>query len=149
MTRLSPHFTLEELTRSDKALALGIKNTPTEAHRRNLSALAVGLEWTRAILGKPLRITSGYRNPAVNRAVGGVANSDHALGFAADFEPVGLSVLDAAHRLVASPLVFDQLIHESGRGIIHLSFAPRLRMQVLTQAGGPGTPTKPGLAPLT
>lgn len=146
MTQLSPHFTLAELTRSDAADRLGIGNAPATDHLQNLRTLALGLEWTRAILGGPLKITSGYRNPEVNRSVGGVANSDHALGFAADIIPAGQSVLAAAKALAASPLVFDQLIHESGRGIIHLSFAPRMRRQVLTQKGGPGTPVTQGLS---
>jgi hypothetical protein len=142
---LTPHFTLAELTRSDAADRLGLKNAPAGDHLQNLRTLALGLEWARAILGGPLKITSGYRNPEVNQAVGGVANSDHALGFAADIIPSGKGVLEAAKLLAASPLVFDQLIHESGRGIIHLSFAPRMRRQVLTQKGGPGTPVTNGL----
>jgi zinc D-Ala-D-Ala carboxypeptidase len=143
--RLTPHFTLAELIRSDAATKLKIGNVPASDHMQNLRTLALGLEWARAILGAPLKVTSGYRNPEVNRAVGGVANSDHALGFAADIVPAGVSVLAAAKKLAASPLVFDQLIHESGRGIIHLSFAPRMRRQVLTQKGGPGTPVTKGL----
>lgn len=146
MTQLTPHFRLEELTRSDAAKKLGDKNAPTPAHLQNLRTLALGLEWARAVLGAPLKITSGYRNPAVNAAVGGVPNSDHALGLAADFVPGAIPVLEAAHKLAASDLVFDQLIHETGRGIIHLSFAPRMRRQVLTQAGDPGTPVTAGLA---
>jgi hypothetical protein len=47
--------------------------------------------------------------------------------------------------LSASKLVFDQLILESSRGICHLSFAPSLRREVLTQAGGPGTGVTAGL----
>lgn len=146
MTQLTTHFRLEELTRSEAAKRLKNANEPTPAHLQNLRTLALGLEWARAILGVPLKITSGYRNPVVNRAVGGVTNSDHAQGFAADIIPAAMPVLQAAHRLADSPMVFDQLIHESGRGIIHLSFAPRMRRQVLTQAGGPGAPCTQGLA---
>ena len=145
MTQLTPHFSLAELTRSDAADRLKVGNAPAGDHLQNLRTLALGLEWARSILGVPVRVTSGYRNPEVNRAVGGVANSDHALGFAADIVPSGMTVLAAAKKLAASPLAFDQLIHESGRGIIHLSFAPRMRRQVLTQKGGPGTPVTNGL----
>lgn len=145
MTQLTPHFSLAELTRSDTAARLKIGNAPAGDHLQNLRTLALGLEWARAILGVPLRISSGYRNPELNAAVKGVDNSDHALGFAADVEPIGLPALTAARMLAASEMVFDQLIHETSRGVIHLSFAPRMRRQVLTQKGGPGSPVTQGL----
>lgn len=137
--RLSEHFSLEELIRSDSAHRLGLSNAPTEGHRANLTQLAIGLEAARAVLGdRPLRVTSGYRSPQMNRAVGGVRNSDHALGWAADFHVDGLSDLAAAQKLAGSDLRFDQLILEPGR-CVHLSFHPRLRGQRLTQRrlGGP------------
>ena len=137
--RLSQYFTLEELTRSSSAERLGLSNAPTVGHTSNLRQLALALEAARAALGhRPLRITSGYRSAAVNRAVGGVRNSDHALGWAADFHVEGLSDLDAATTLAASDLPLDQLILEPGR-CVHLSVNPRLRGQRLTQRvlGGP------------
>lgn len=145
-TPLTEHFTLEELIRSDKARELGDANTPTAAHRRNLQRLAEGLEAARAILGRSMHVTSGYRNPRVNAAVGGVRNSAHALGLAADFMTPGAPVVDAARKLAASDLVFDQLIYEASRHVVHLSFDPRGRRQVLTQAKGPGTPVTVGIA---
>lgn len=131
--RLSDHFTLEELTRSSIAARLGLSNAPTDAHLANLHELAKGLEAARRLLGdRPLTITSGYRSVAVNRAVGGVRNSDHALGWAADLHVEGMSDLAAAGALCGSDLSFDQLILEPGR-CVHLSFHPRLRGQRLTQ----------------
>lgn len=146
MTRLSPHFSLEEFTASDTADRIGDSNTPPPAHLANLKVTAAGFEQARTILGgRAIVITSGYRNPRVNRAVGGVPNSDHALGFAGDFRVAGLTPLQAGRILAASDLDFDQLILESSRGILHLSFHPRMRRQVLTQAGGPGSPVQTGL----
>ena len=142
---LTRHFALAELTASDAARSLRIANKPNAEHLANLRALALGLEQVRGILGAPLTIESAYRNPRVNEAVRGVPNSAHALGLAADFTAAGLTPLAAARRLRASKLVFDQLILETGRRICHISFAPALRREVLTQAGGPGSPTVPGL----
>ena len=142
---LSRNFQLAEMTASDAARSLRIDNRPTAEHLANLRALALGMEQVRAILGVSLTIESAYRNPRVNEAVRGVPNSAHALGLAADFTAAGLTPLTAARRLQASKLAFDQLILESGRGICHISVAPTLRREVLTQAGGPGSPTTPGL----
>ena len=146
--RLSPHFTLAEFTRSDKAIELGEPNQPTRAHLSNLQRLAAGMEKVRAICGdRPITITSAYRNPKVNRAVGGVPTSAHALGHAADFTVAGLTPMAAARMIRDSALGFDQLILETGRGIVHLSFDPRGRREVKTQRDGPGTAVKWGLNP--
>jgi len=146
MIRLSPHFTLDEFTVSNTAAQHGILNTPTEEHLKNLIVTAAGFEEARSILGRAIVITSGYRNPQVNKLVGGVANSDHAKGFAGDFHVAGYTPF-AAGRILATTLdfKFDQLIYEKSRGILHLSFAPRMRRQVLTQRGGPGTPVEVGI----
>ena len=83
---LTKNFTLEELTKSDTAARLKIDNTPPAAMVANLLYTANVLELVRAWLGNSaMRITSGYRGPAINRAVGGADNSDHAKGLAVDF----------------------------------------------------------------
>lgn len=136
---MSRHFTLGEFLASSTAVAMKNPNLPTPEHRANLQATILGFEQARYILGGlPMRLTSGYRNPAVNRAVGGVPDSDHAEGRAGDFHHSVLSDYEAACRLRDSSLVFDQLIYERGR-CVHLSFAPSLRRQVLSQHGGPGS----------
>jgi len=93
---LTPHFSLEEFTLSSTALALRIENTPEPAHRANLQKLAERMEEVRALFDVVIEITSGYRNPQVNHAVGGVPNSAHALGLAADFHAHGFTDLAAA-----------------------------------------------------
>ena len=143
-SQLSTHFSFEELTHSDTAVAMGNPNTPTEAHLANLKHLAGKLEEVRALFGVPLQITSGYRNPVVNARVGGVADSDHAQGHAADFHVAGLDDLSAAKIIRDSGLKFDQLILEAGR-CIHISFSPRMRGHVLRQPGGPGSIVHVGL----
>lgn len=142
------YFLLEEFLRSETADALGDDNLPEPDHAFNLITITgPNFDRARIIIGRPIIITSGYRNPRVNRAVGGVANSDHALGLAGDGRPVGITVLEACRRLQRSALEFDQLIYEKSRNVFHLGFGRRMRRQVLTQARGPGTPVALGLQP--
>ena len=103
------------------------------------------MEDVRALFGVAIVVSSGYRNPKVNAAVGGVANSAHAIGFACDFHVAGMSDLKAAQRIAASRLKWDQLIWEPGR-CVHYSVEPAMRQMVLTQPGGPGTPTHAGIS---
>lgn len=143
---LSRHFRLAEFLKSDKADELGDANEPEERHLRAIYALACGMEQVRHICGdRPITITSGYRNPRVNAAVGGVPHSAHAMGYAADFTVHGAEPKWVANKIAASELVFDQLILETSRNICHISFEPRLRRQVLTQRGGPGSPVEVGI----
>ena len=147
--QLSEHFWLAEFTLSSKALSMGIENTPTEDHLGNLRNLAARMEEVRALFNRPIEITSGYRNPQVNAAVGGVPTSAHARGHAADFHVDGMTDLEAAKRIRDSGLMFDQLIYEENR-CVHISFDPGAggpRRQVLRQPGGPNTPCFPGLEP--
>jgi zinc D-Ala-D-Ala carboxypeptidase len=141
---LTPHFSLEELIHSSKAMSMGNSNTPTEEHLKNLQHLAERLEAVRALFNVALEITSGYRNPEVNAAVGGVPNSAHALGHAADFHVDGMQDLAAAKVIRDSGLKFDQLIYEENR-CVHISFDPQMRQQVRRQPGGPGSTVFPGL----
>ncbi len=79
------YFTLAELTASVTARARGIDNTPPEDARHNLVSLTEHiLDPLRRAWGKPVIVNSGYRCPALNRAVGGVAGSSHLYGRAAD-----------------------------------------------------------------
>lgn len=109
---LSPHFTLEELTYSAKAEQLGIDNTPSARVVNNLKYVCEKiLEPVRAHFGKPVKITSGYRNPVLNRAIGGSTSSQHCRGEAVDFEIMGISTLDLADW-VSENTEFDQVILE-------------------------------------
>ncbi len=148
--QLSQHFSLREFIVSDAAEAIGDDNLPTPAHLENLRRTAAGFEAVRSILGdRVIVITSGYRNPRVNRAVKGTPTSAHPLGFAGDFRVAELTPLMCARRLEAAMregrLQFDQLILETSRAIVHLSFDPRNRCQVKTQAAGAGTLIVKGL----
>lgn len=141
---LSAHFTLAELVASDYALRHGIANTPTDPHvLGNLHVLADGLERCRAILGQPMIISSGYRCPEVNAAVGGSAKSAHMRGLAADFRVPGMNPRAVCLALQDHPEVgFDQLIYEGTW--THIAF-PENRHDaggvVLTAIFKPGKPT--------
>lgn len=146
MTKLTDHFSLAEFTRSEAAEAMGDDNQPTDDHLKNLRALARNMEKVRTICGdRAIMVSSAYRNPAVNKAVGGVPSSAHAKGWACDFLVMGLTPPKAAAMITLAGLEFDQLIHETSRGILHISFEPRARGQVLTQAGPAGTAVTKGI----
>lgn len=111
---LTEHFTLEELIVSRTAVAQDIDNTPSPAHHSNLQRLARKLEECRLIVG-PIIVKSGYRSPALNRAVGGKEDppSQHMDGCAADIlAPRFGSPREVAHALKASGIQLDQLILE-------------------------------------
>ena len=132
MTFLSRHFRLEQLLYSDTALERGIDNIPDEDALANLRFLAAGLDEVQDLLGYPLNITSAYRSPALNAAVGGVASSQHCQGLAADFDcPEYGTPMDIAAAIARSDIVFDQCIMEFGRWV-HLSFSANPRRRLLT-----------------
>ncbi|HKY01330.1 MAG TPA: D-Ala-D-Ala carboxypeptidase family metallohydrolase [Burkholderiales bacterium] len=131
-TPLSRYFSLEQLIQSDTALEHGIENRPPPQIVDNLRLLAAGLDEVQDLLGHALQISSGYRCPALNEAVGGTARSQHCLGLAADFDcPAYGTPMDVAHALWDSPIRFDQCIMEFGRWV-HLSFTPEPRRRILT-----------------
>jgi len=112
---LSPHFTLAELTRSDKAAQLGIDNTPPPELMPRLVLLAELLERIRSTLNCPVIVTSGYRCEQLNTAIGGVTSSDHSRGHAADIVAPGFGPPTEVARLLAplvSTLGIGQLILE-------------------------------------
>lgn len=114
-TRLSPHFTLEEMTASGTARRYAIDNTPQDVHIECLRNLCrTTLEPIRRRFGV-LRITSGYRSPALNKRVGGATGSQHTRGEAAD---IHVSDRDAALKMaeyVRRHVNYDQLIVEHRR----------------------------------
>ena len=82
--KLSPHFSLAEMTASTTATRLKLDNAPPPELLPRLVLLAEMMERIRSTLNVPITVTSGYRNRAVNTAVGGATTSDHTQGHAAD-----------------------------------------------------------------
>lgn len=133
--KLSAHFDLDEFIESATARRLGIDNRPSPEILTELQRTAQMLELARTQLGsRPIWITSGYRSPALNAAVGGSATSAHCFGMAADFTcPTFGTPLEVCRELAtyAESLDFDQLIHEFG-GWVHIGRRASPRRQLLT-----------------
>lgn len=127
--QLSPHFSLAELTVTHENL----DNTPNPAQIAHLRVLASGLELVRKALGKPMRITSGFRSKEVNAAIGGAVNSAHLSGIAADFVVEGMTNKEICPALIKAGIKFDQVIDEDRNGSqwVHVSFDPSMRQQYL------------------
>lgn len=137
--RLTEHFTLEELTDSQVATRRRIDNTPPPRVIENLRRVAEVLEQVRSLVKRPIVISSGYRSPALNVAVGGARKSAHVNGLAADINAMGVSAKDLAQMIAVSEIEFDQLIHEGTWVHIGLSEG-KLRHQISTaHFGSTGT----------
>jgi hypothetical protein len=137
--QLSEHFSLAELTVTNT----GLDNSPDESQEANLIILAAFLEKVRHVLhDQPVTIDSAFRSAAVNAAVGGVPDSAHALGYAADLTCDGYGPpFQVARALSAAAdegeIKFDQLIYE--QTWVHISRDPRLRGQRLTHVPANGS----------
>jgi putative chitinase len=128
----SKYFTLDEMTASNTAIRKGINNVPTGAAMQALAYTATRMDTVRTLLGHPIRVSSGYRSPALNKVIGGSNNSAHTLGYAVDFTCPGYgSPKDVCKAIMAAKIQYDQLIWEFGTWV-HISFDPRNRMQDLT-----------------
>ena len=153
--QLSPHFSLAELTVTGQHLP----NKPGPAEIAALTQLCLHvLEPVRAHFGKPVRVNSGYRAPAVNRAVGSSSTSQHPRGEAGDIEIDGVANAELA-RFIRDNLAFDQLILEAyhpgqpNSGWVHVSYSAQSRRggskglrSVLTMTlGSHGATYAPGL----
>mgnify|MGYP002512310792 FL=1 len=140
MTNITKHFTLEELCASATAKARGIENRPQVQQIIALVYLAVYvLEPLRVAMNEPIPISSGFRCERLNRAVGGVSNSQHTKGQAADL-CIGGDIEKGKRwfNYIKTNLKFDQLIWEhssNGTYWVHVSFVHpdfgRNRMQVI------------------
>lgn len=127
--QLSPHFWLSEFTDSQTAARKGIDNTPSVEIVSELKRTAMCMEFVRTLLNAPISVSSGYRSRALNRAVGGMYNSQHITGQAVDFtcRQFG-SVRDVYNAIKSSGIHYDQLIIEFGQWV-HISFSPSPRHQ--------------------
>ena len=122
---LSPNFTLEEMVFSQTAKRLGLDNTPNSETVHNLTRLCGYMEHVRSLLGnKAIVVSSGYRSPSVNAAIGGAPTSMHQYGLAIDFTcPSFGSPFNVATYLAKFKLPWvDQMIYEY-RSWVHLGVA--------------------------
>lgn len=137
--KLSQHFSLTELTKSQTGERKGIDNTPGDREIQNLKDLCENvLEKIRINFGKPVVVNSGYRGPKLNKAIGGSKTSQHMTGQAADIEIPGMDN-KMLFCWIKDNLNFDQLILEfyvngvPDSGWVHVSWnSSGNRGQVLT-----------------
>lgn len=127
VTRISKNFTLEELCASSTAKAKGISNNPGQQDICSLCALVHHvLQPLRGAMGQPIKIGSGYRTYALNKAVGGVSNSQHMRGEASDLCIDGdIAKGQRWFEWIKSHCDFDQLIWEhndKGTYWVHVSY---------------------------
>jgi formyltetrahydrofolate hydrolase len=122
--RLSKNFVLSEITRSNTARRLGISNEPTKKHMEGLQRIITNLiQPMRDALG-PIRISSGYRNPQLNRAIGGSSKSQHCKGEALDLQfwkDGQMCNKEVYDWVLSSHIEFDQMINEFDFAWIHIS----------------------------
>lgn len=121
---MAKYFTMAEMLRSDEAVERKIHNEPNHDEVRRLNALMdYCLDPIRALWGKPIEVISGYRCPALNRAVNGKPTSQHLRGEAADITTGTLENNRKLFDLIqASGIEFDQLIDESNYRWLHVSY---------------------------
>ena len=128
--QLSKNFSLEELTKSQTAVRLGIDNQPSIPVTNNLRNLVSSvLQPLRDKLGMLVSVSSGYRSTALNKAIGGSPASDHCFGYAADIEVPGMSTKEL-FLFIKRNFKFKQLILEfhnenvASSGWVHVSYNP-------------------------
>ena len=128
--KLTANFSLEELTKSETGLRLGLDNDPDDTQLANLVALCeCVLQPVRDHFGKGVKVNSGLRTLAVNRAIGSKDTSDHVKGMAADIEIPSVPNAELA-QWIADNLEFRQVILEfytpgiPDSGWVHVSYNP-------------------------
>jgi len=132
---LTEHFKINEFEDSDTAKRLKIDNSVPQEFRSNIKKIADLMEEVRSLLGVPITITSGYRSPKLNRAVGGVQSSEHCSGLACDFiAPKFGKPSDICKAIIDSGIRYGQLIEEGTW--VHISVEGRHSMQDLTMRNG-------------
>jgi len=109
---LSPHFKLSEMLNTQIGRKNGLANDPTPEIEANLERLCKeALEPIRELCGA-IKVNSGYRSDAVNKAVGGSTTSAHSYGLAADLHPLKVTWKQLMDKTIASGLKLDQIIFE-------------------------------------
>lgn len=123
------YFSIAEFLRSDAAKKHQVSNIPSDeellAVLTNINALVNNvLNPLRAMIGRPIIITSGYRSKRVNELVGGSKTSQHLTGKAADFHVQGYTPqqMDVVYQTIQMCFDFDQLIFYPSKNIIHISW---------------------------
>lgn len=136
--QLSKNLSLAEVIRSESAKRKGISNTPNEEHLKQLTLLAQYVfQPIRDHFLVPIHISSGYRSPELNKAVGGSSTSQHSKGQAIDIDNDNSKITNKQiFEFIKNNLDFDQLIWEFGNEAnpdwVHVSYVKgKNRKQIL------------------
>lgn len=139
--RTSKYFELSEFLSSETALILGIENLPSweEVERMKTFAIEV-LDVIREKWGQPLLVSSGFRVPLLNVAVGGTPTSDHQDGLAVDLKLISWSKRKPSelYNLIyemteRGEIEIDQVIYYRNKRIIHIGIGEKLRKQFIVK----------------
>ena len=135
--KLSKNFMVREFTNSTTAARRGISNSPTEEHMANLKRLVDNvIQPLRDKIG-PIRISSGYRSPKLNRAIGGSSRSQHCKGMASDLQFVRDNAMDNKiifDNVIEMGLDLDQMINEFDYKWIHISYDEKKNRKQILEA---------------
>ena len=135
---LSKNFTLQEFTKTVSAIRNDIDNSPNAEHIRNIQLLVkYVLQPLREGLNKPIRITSGYRSEALNKAIKGSKKSQHCKGQAADLQFKVNGVMSnkmIRDKIIELDLPFDQMINEFNYSWIHISYNHEYNRKAMLEA---------------
>jgi|SRR5687767_9392552 len=136
MSKITPHFTLAEFTKSEYAERKCLNNAIPKALMPNALQVGLLMEKVRSLLDdKMIIVNSMYRSPAVNKAVGGVITSEHCKALACDFVcPAFGTPYQIAKKISESNLEYGQLIYEGTW--VHISVAGRHKKKTLTMKKG-------------
>ena len=116
------YFTIAEMVKSDTADRLGIDNRlPRELLANAGYLIEKVLDPVREWYGKPIYVNSGYRCEALNKAVGGVADSYHLTGCAADIDTYSKEGNEAVFAYIRTHLPFTELGWEGGGRWVHVA----------------------------
>ena len=120
------YFSITELLRSDTAKRLDIDNTPTDEIKNHLTLfIEKVLDPIREDWGSPIMVSSGYRCPELNKAVGGAKNSGHQYGYCADLQVKGdLRKFSCfvKYWMEKHKMAYDELLYERSGGVTWLHF---------------------------
>lgn len=137
-TKITEHFSLEEMSATSHADLQQINFDFAKSHLEQLKPLCELLEQVRSVLGCPLIVSSGIRCPELNERVGGAQNSQHMRCEAADVVPSRHTVEEAFGFVHNSDIAFDQLILERSKGKtwLHISCSHAPRKESLIYESG-------------
>jgi len=132
--KISRHLNLEDCTKSQTAIRLGIKNTPNDVQLQNMIEVAKIFDVVKDKFPSAL-VSSFFRNDALNKAIGGAIGSQHAKGQAIDIDSPNNEFNRLIFEFIRENFETDQLIFEFGNDLnpdwVHVSISDKPRKQVL------------------